>query len=240
MATCSTPDLGRIQKIGLFLADDCLSPIYGAGAGYIDDCPAAFTSTDNMDDGEDFTRRCADGSIKRFVKGIQSLQDIEVNADFHWVDPAWLALAGGATPIEHNGEIIGWSDCTRSQMNLIIVVWQEILGSDSCDPGAADNFSSSFVRVYPVKGARITEEGDPGAEDNYIRITGSTTDGHALGSGPLPLAMDPATGDPEWLTNCLPSGCHRFRFTGAVGPDVCGIFDTVAPPTPCIEESAAA
>ena len=35
MAACTTPDLGRIKKVGLFLADDCLNPIYGAAAGYL-------------------------------------------------------------------------------------------------------------------------------------------------------------------------------------------------------------
>lgn len=236
---CSSPDLGRVQKIGLFLADDCLSPVYGPSAGYIDDCPAAFSTTDNIDEGEDFTRRCANGSIKRFVKGEQSLQDIEVNVDLHWIDPAWLSGAGGATPIIHNGEVIGWSDCTRSSFNLIVVVWQEILGAEGCDPTTTDVGCNDFIRIYPVKGARITEEGDPGAEDNYIRVTGSTSDSHALGSGPLPLGCNPVTGEAEWLTDCLPTGCHRFRFVGAAAPDICGAMDTVAPDVPCIEESAA-
>lgn len=237
---CSTPDLGRIQKVGLFLADDCMAPIYGPSAGYIDDCPAAVSTTDNLDEGEDFTRRCANGTIKRFVKGKQSLQNIDVELDFHWLDPDWMSAAGGATPIEHNGEIIGWSDCTQSEMNLIVVVWQEILGADACDPTSTDVGCNSFIRIYPVKGARISEEGQPGAEDNYIRVSGSTTDSHALGSGPLPLGCDPVTGEAEWLTNCLPSGCHRFRFVGAEAPEICGALDTEAPPTPCVEESPAA
>lgn len=240
MVVCQTPDLGRIEAVGLFLADECMSPIYGPDAGYIDPCPAGVETTDNVDEGEDFTRRCANGSIKRFIKGTQSLQDIEVNVDFHWIDPSWLAMAGGATPIEHNGEIIGWSDCTKSEFNVIVVVWQEILGSDACDPTSTDVGCSGFLRIYPLKGARFTEEGTPGAEDNYIRLTGSTTDAHALGSGPIPLACDPTTGEAQWLTNCLPAGCHRFRFTGAGVPEVCGAMDTVAPPTPCIQESPVA
>lgn len=223
MAKCTTPDLGRIKKIGLFLADDCLNPIYGADAGYLDDCPAAFESSDNVDDGEEFTRRCSDGTIKRYIPGKKSLQSIEVNLDLHWLDPEWITTAGGATAVEHDGEIIGWGDGTSDAVNLILVVWQEILGE--CGAEA----TGDYVRIYPLKGARISEEGAPGSEDNYIRITGNTTDSHNLGYGPIPLAMDPITGDAEWLSEPLPDGQHRFRFVGAAAPDGCGAVTTVDP-----------
>lgn len=223
MGQCQTPDLGRIKKIGMFLADDCLNPIFGADAGYLDDCPANFESSDNVDDGQEFTRRCADGSIKRYIPGVKSLQSIEVNVDLHWLDPDWIAQAGGATAIEHNGEVIGWADGTSDRFNVIVIVWQEILGE------CGDTASGDFVRIYPVKGATITEEGTPGSEDNYVRITGETTDSHSLGLGPIPLALDPVTGDAEWLSEELPDGTHRFRFVGASAPDECGAVATVDP-----------
>lgn len=223
MAKCITPDLGRIKAVGLFLADDCLNPVYGANMGYIDDCPAGFESSDNVDDGEDFTRRCADGSIKRYVPGIKSLQSIEVNVDMHWIDPEWLANAGGATPIEHDGEVIGWADGTSDRFNLIVVVWQEILGE------CGDTATGDFVRIYPVKGAAITEEGTPGSEDNYVRITGETTDSNHLGLGPIPLALDAITGNAEWLSEELPDGDHRYRFIGAPAPTDCGAVTTTDP-----------
>lgn len=222
MATCTTPDLGRIKKIGLFLADDCLNPVYAADAGYLDDCPAAFETSDNADDGEDFTRRCADGSIKRYIPGVRSLQSIEVNVDLHWLDPAWISQAGAATGVSHNSEVIGWADGTSDRFNVIVVVWQEILGE--CGEVTGD-----FVRIYPVKGATITEEGAPGSEDNYVRINGMTTDSHNLGSGPLPLAMDSVSGDAEWISNPFEDGNHRFRFIGAPAPAGCGSIETTAP-----------
>lgn len=223
MAKCTTPDLGRIKKIGLFLADECLNPIYGADAGYLDDCPAAFETSDNIDDGEEFTRRCSDGSIKRYVPGVKSLQSIEVNVDMHWLDPEWIAAAGGATAIEHDGEVVGWADGTADRFNVIVVVWQEVLGE--CGGGVLGD----FVRIYPVKGARISEEGAPGSEDNYVRISGETTDSHNIGLGPIPLALDTLTGDAEWLTDELEDGTHRFRFIGAPAPEGCGSIATVDP-----------
>ena len=223
MAKCQTPDLGRIKKVGLFLADDCLNPVFGANAGYLDDCPAAVETSDNVDDGEEFTRRCTDGSIKRYIPGVKSLQSIEVNVDLHWLDPEWIAEAGGATAIEHASEVIGWADGTGDRFNVIVIIWQEILGE------CGDDATGDFVRIYPVKNATVTEEGTPGSEDNYVRITGETIDSHNLGYGPIPLAMDPVTGDAEWLSDELPDGTHRFRFVGAPAPEGCGSIATVDP-----------
>lgn len=223
MAECVTPDLGRIKKIGLFLADDCLNPVYGAAAGYLDDCPAGFETSDNVDDGEEFTRRCADGSIKRYIPGVKSLQSIEVNVDLHWLDSEWITTAGGATAIEHDGEVVGWADGTSDRVNVIVVVWQEILGECGGD------VTGDFVRIYPVKDAKVTEEGTPGAEDNYVRITGMTSNSNNVGLGPIPLALDTVSGDAEWLSEPLPGDQHRYRFTGAAAPVGCGSVATVDP-----------
>lgn len=223
MGICTTPDLGRIKKVGLFLADECLTPLYGADMGYLDDCPAAFETSDNVDDGEEFTRRCADGSIKRYIPGKKSLQSIEVNVDLHWLDPEWIANAGGATAIEHDSEVIGWADGVSDRFNVVVIVWQEILGE--CGGGVMGD----FVRIYPVKGATVTEEGTPGSEDNYVRITGMTSDSHNLGKGPIELALDSTTGDTEWLSDPLADGTHRFRFVGGAAPDGCGSYATVDP-----------
>lgn len=223
MVKCSTPDLGRIKKVGLFLANDCLAPIYAADAGYLDDCPAAVDTSDNKDDGEDFTRRCADGSIKVFIPGVKSLQSIEVNVDLHWLDPEWITAAGGAQAINHDSEVVGWADGVSDRFNVIVVIWQEILGECGAQ-GTGD-----FVRIYPLRGATITEEGTPGAEDNFVRITGTTTAGHNLGKGPVKLAFDAVTGTTEWLSEALPSGTHRFRFIGGPAPAGCGSMTTTAP-----------
>lgn len=230
MAVCVTPDLGRIKAVGLFLLDDCMAPVYGANSGYVDDCPAAVATSDNIDDGEDFTRRCADGSLKRYLPGIKSLQSIEVNLDFHWLDPTFVALAQGASPIVHDGDVVGWGDGTNDRFNVLVVVWQELLGDDVCTD---DQPCSDYVRMYPIQGARLTEDGDIGSEDNVIRLTGETVDYAQLGSGPIPLMCDGTTGDAEWPTTCFPSGEHRYRFIGGPVPADCGVMDTEEPDSPC-------
>lgn len=224
---CESPDLGRIKGVALALLDDCLAPIFGPDAIYFDDCPAQVETSDNVDDGEDFTRRCADGRLKVYRPGIRSLQSIEVNVDFHWLDPSWVAQAGGAVPIINNGETIGWGDTTNDALNVAVIIWQEILGDSACAEGGGN-----YVRIYPLKDARLSEEGSPGAEDNYIRLTGLTQDRHELGAGPLPLAAG-EDGEAEWLTNCIPQG-HRFRFVGGPMPEECGTIDSEEPPEECV------
>lgn len=229
-----TPDLGRIKAVGLFLLDDCLAPVYADSAGYWDDCPAGVEASDDIDDGEDFTRRCADGSIKRYLPGVKSLQDIEVNVDFHWLDPEWVAQAQGAEPIVFNGEVVGWSDGTTDRFNVLVVVVQEILGGDVC---ADDGSCNNYWRLYPIKGARITEDGDLGSEDNVIRLTGNTFASSNLGSGPIPMFCDPDTGEATWPDTCFTQNQHRYRFIGGPPPEVCGVIDTEEPVDPCTPAS---
>lgn len=232
---CETPDLGRIKSVMLFLLDDCMAPIYDDAAGYIDDCPAAVETSDNVDDGEPFTRRCANGQIKRFLPGEKSLESIEVNVDLHWVDSEWLSSTGAVTPIMHDGTVIGYGDGTRDKANILVVVVQEILGGDVCtddDAGCND-----YWRLYPLKGARVTEEGTVGAEDSFIRITGETVDTAQLGSGPIPMACDSITGAAEWISDCFPTGLHRYKFVGGPAPEGCGSYDTEAPLAPCTPAS---
>lgn len=233
---CDTPDLGRIKSVGLFLLDDCMAPVYAVGAGYIDDCPAAVEASDDIDDGEDFTRKCADGRTKRFLPGVKSLNSIEVNVDLHWLDSEWIAAAGGAEPILNNdGEVIGTGVSTNDSFNVLVVVWQEILGADIC-AGDTDT-CNDWIRMYPLKQARLTEDGDLGSEDNVFRITGNTVDSAQLGSGPIPLICDTADGTAVWPVNCFPSGQHAYRFTGGPAPEECGTIDTTEPDDPCTPAS---
>jgi hypothetical protein len=127
---CDTPDLGRIKAVLVFMLDDCMAPVYGDATGYIDDCPAAVTTSDNVDEGTPFTRRCSNGSIKRHLPGEKSLESIEVNVDLHYADAEWLSSTGAVTPIMHDGTVIGYGDGTNDKANLLVAVVQEILGGE--------------------------------------------------------------------------------------------------------------
>lgn len=224
------PILGRLKTAGIFILDDCMRPVYGEDTGYLDDCFGAFSSSDNMDEGESFTRRCADGTILYNEEGEQSLQSVEVNLDLNAEPPeSFLAEVGLVKPIMNGLTPIGFTRCTKASANLLIVVWQEILGADACDEGATEG--GWRVHLFPIRKARLTIEGDLGAEDSYMRITGTTSPEANLGQGPIPLLAGPTPpGTPIFPTDDM-IVCHHTILTSGVAapPDECGLIDTVAP-----------
>lgn len=226
---CS-PILGRLKAAAVFQLDDCMRPVYGPGTGYVDDCFAAFSSSDNMDEGTEFTRRCSDGTILYYEPGEQSLQSVEVNLDLNAEpDNEFLASLGMVNPVTSGtgiDNVIGFTRCTKGSANLLVVVWQEILGSEACVDDSADRWR---VHLFPLRKARLTLEGDLGAEDAYFRITGLTGSTANLGLGPIPLLSGP-DGEAIFPTNDM-DVCHHTVLTNGVAgpPDECGVIDTVAP-----------
>lgn len=232
MATCEYAVPGKIKAAGVFQLDDCMRPIYGTAAGYIDSCPAAIDTSDNMDEGETFTRRCADGTILYHEDGEQSLESVEVSLDLHAVPADWMSGVGLVEPVVNDGNVIGWTRCTKASANLLIAIWQEMRGGDACSTeGDANGWR---LHMFGVRNARLTLEGGIGAEDSYMRITGNTAGTADLGSGPIPLLAD-TDGDPVFPTNCM-SVCHHTVLDVGVAspPDVCGVIDTVEPTEACV------
>lgn len=219
--------LGKLKTAGIFQLDDCMRPIYGTNTGYLDDCFAAFSTSDNMDDGETFTRRCADGRILYHEDGEQSLQSVEVNLDLNAEpDDEFMANVGLVQPVMNGEDVIGWTRCTVASANLLIAVWQEVLGADACDE--EEGGGGWRLHLFPIKRARLTLEGDVGAEDGYMRITGTTSPEANLGLGPIPFL----SGEDEAV---FPENdlvvCHHTVLKNGVAapPEECGPIDTEEP-----------
>lgn len=227
---CS-PILGRLKTAAVFELDDCMRPVYGPDTGYVDDCFAAFSSSDNMDEGTEFTRRCADGTILYYEPGEQSLQSVEVNLDLNaepmtdFISRLGLVRAIGAT--DASSTPFGFTRTTKGSANLLVAVWQEVLGSEACVDEDSDQWR---VHLFPLRKARLTLEGDLGSEDSYFRITGVTATSANLGKGPIPLLRDPVTGDPIFPTNDLDVAHHTVLTSGVAAPPTeCGVIATEAP-----------
>lgn len=221
------PILGRLKSAAVFRLDDCMRPIYGADAGYVDDCFAAFSTSDNMDEGTSFTRTCADGRVLYHDDGEQSLQSVEVNLDLNAEpDDEWMAGVGLVEPVENDGRVIGWTRCTRASANLLIAVWQEVLGSEAC--AEEDSEGGWRLHLYPIKNARLTFEGDIGSEDGYVRITGRTVAEADIGRGPIPFLAG-AEG-PEFPMDNL-GVCHHTVLKRDIAPPPieCGVIPAIAP-----------
>lgn len=212
-----TEVLGRLLSVAVFRLDDCMRPIYGIGAGFLDDCFGAFTSSDNMDEGESFTRRCANGRILYHDDGEQSLQSVTVELDLNSEpDIPWLIDVGLVQGVTNAGQDIGYTRCTSSRANLLIVLWQEVIGGDGCEDEAAGG--GFRVHLYPLRNARLTFEGDLGAEDSYVRIAGNTAAKAELGRGPIPLLAGSVGGTNEVqsvaITGAPTGGTFTLSFGG--------------------------
>lgn len=219
--------LGRLKSAAVFRLDECMRPVYDPEGGIVDDCFAQFETSDNMDEGESFTRRCADGTILYHEDGEQSLQSVEVNLDLNAEpDDDWMAAVGLVEPVMSGSDIIGWTRCTRASANLLIAVWQEVLGADACDE--EEGGGGWRLHLFPIKNARITFEGSIGAEDGYVRITGTTVPEANLGLGPLPFLQ--GVDGPVFPENDLVVCHHTVLKNGvAAPPEDCGVVPTADP-----------
>lgn len=234
MAGC-VPVYGRLLSVALFELDECMAPVYETNSGYVDPCFAAFSSSDNMDDGEAFTRKCASGATLYHEDGKSTLQSVQVELDLN-AEPAkeFMTKVGLVEEIAsgtgENKVAVGWTRVVNAEANLLLTLWQEVLGSDACADGGEKSYR---LHMYPLKGARLTTEGDMGSQDSYMRITGTTVANAALGQGPYPFlsgeSSDEFFGEDELngVTH------HAVLDVGVAGPpEDCGVITLTAPVSP--------
>lgn len=223
---CTYPALGRFKNLALVLADDCGRAIGGPDSAWVEQCPGALDFTDDIDEGNDFERRCADDSIFVSIPGKKSLKGIDVNIDLHGLAPEFAAQLGG-TPVMQGADIVGWDDCISGEGNLQAYIWQDVAGGSACDPNASER--QFLLTIFPwLSEVRITRQGTFGAADSFIRITGRSRTGHGFGLGGLPV-MDDGAGNPECMEQEISQACtRRTILTTLPPPEECG-FITVTP-----------
>lgn len=232
MAGC-VPVYGRLLSAALFLLDECMAPIYEQNAGYVDDCFAAFSTSDNLDEGEAFTRKCANGSTLYHEDGKTTLQSVQVELDLNAEPAKAFMLKAGLAEGVTKGQAttaVGWTRSAEANANLLLAVWQEVLGGSTCEGGER----SYRIHLYPLKNARLTTEGELGSQDSYMRVTGSTIADAALGAGPYPFLQD-EDGEPLFFdaTDLDAVGHHTvLDVDAAPPPSTCGVITLTAPPVP--------
>jgi hypothetical protein len=224
---CNYPILGKFKAVALVLADDCGKPIGGPGTGWMEHCPAAFTPAEDVNEGDSFTRECADGSILVDVPGVNTLLGVDVELDLHGASPEFISMASGSTPVTQNGTIVGWDDCKDGHGSLNMYLWREIVGESACDPETGK--PQYLLDIYPwVDQVRITDEGTYGGSDGFIRVSGRSRTGHLFGTGGLEVFEDD-TEAPECMEDPIPPSCMRRRvITTLAPPEVCGLLDVEA------------
>lgn len=232
---CELITPGPQQGVALFSVDTCWNPIYGTDAGYFDNCAlvgetAPVTATTR----EEFLSTCPNGDVRAYVPSREVTTTTDVTLNFKWLPIEFLASSGATNPIMFNGEVVGYSDCDNA-VNLIAVVYQELLGNDAC--GGGEQGASSVVTVYALRDSRISENGTKGSSDFNYSIIGKAVSAN-IGSGPIPLFFD--SGDPDeaaWPEDCIEVCAKGAVFKAFGPPDECGLITTVEPDDPCVTGS---
>lgn len=232
---CELITPGPVQGVGLFAVDECYNPVYGTDAGYFDNCATVgAVEPQTADTREEFLKTCPNGDIRAYVPARTVVTTTDVTFNFAWLPIEFLAIVGAVEPVTFNGETVGYSDCD-AQINLLAIVWQELLGNDAC--GGGEQGASSLATAYVLRDVRIASDGDFGTSGFNYTLTGRTVTAN-IGSGPIPLFFD--SEDPEaaaWPTDCIPV-CRKGTPFKAFGPPAdCGIIDTEAPEDECVTAS---
>jgi hypothetical protein len=232
---CELVTPGPVQKIGLFAVDECYNPIYGVDGGYIDDCATVGAVEPQTEDTRtEFLKACPNGDIRAYVPARTVTKSTDVTFNFAWLPVEWLAAAGAVTPIMFNGETVGYSDCDQA-VNLIAVIWQELLGNEACGGGTVG--ASSIATVYALRDVRFSSDGDVGTSAFNYTVIGKAVRAN-IGSGPIPLFFDEGDPDePAWPDDCIEVCAKGAVFKAAAPPVECGTVTTVEPETPCVTAS---
>jgi hypothetical protein len=233
---CELLTPGPIQGVALFAVEDnCYTPVYGDDAGYFDSCatvnsivPVVATSR------PEFAKYCPNGNVRAYVPERQVVTTSDVILNYPWLPAEFLATVGAFNPIMFNGEVVGGSP-TGEAVNLLALVWQELIGDDACTGIAG---APSLVTPLALRDARFASDGDFGTSGFNYTIVAKTVDAN-IGSGPIPLFWDEGdTSEAAWPTDCIEitkDGQTRFKAFGP--PEVCGVIDTVAPEDACVVAS---
>lgn len=232
---CELVTPGPQQGVMLFAVDSCFNPVYGTDAAYFDNC-AMVGSIDpqTTDTREEFLKACPNGDIRAYVPARTVTTTTDVQFNFAWLPVEWLATVGAVNPIVFNGETVGYSDCDQA-IKLGALVFQELLGSDSCGGGEVGPLS--IVTAYALRDVRFSSDGDVGTSDFNYTVVGKTVSAN-IGSGPVPLFYD--SGDPEtaaWPEDCIEVCAKGAVFKAFGPPDECGTIDTEAPEDACVTAS---
>lgn len=232
---CDLVTPGPVQGVALFSVDECYNPVYGTDAGYYDDCATVgAVEPQTADTREEFLKTCPNGDIRAYVPARTVTTTTDVTFNFAWLPVEWLAAAGVVEPITFNGETVGYSDCDNA-VNLLALVYQELLGSDSC--GGGEVGAQSIVTAYALRDVRISSDGDVGTSGFNYTIIGKAVSAN-IGSGPIPLFYD--SGDPDeaaWPEDCIEVCAKGAVFKSFGPPAECGVITTVEPEDSCVTAS---
>lgn len=219
---CAKPLQGETLRVTLL--DECGNPEYGDAAYAVSDGYVEAVLTPEVEDGEDFFQRGANGNVIISQRSKPTLRWYTVSIQFQEVDPELFAIVTGLPPyLDDQGNTIGFA-VTESRFataNFALEVWMGN-AEEECLPGDPYPFYGYNLLPWVVEGALME---DITITNGMITFTvvGRTRKGTPWGVGPYDVVRD-AAGEPAPLFEPIETDTHHLPIWTQLAPPeaVCG------------------
>lgn len=123
---------GRVVR--LTRLDVCGFPVVGPASVVVSKGFITVTLTEEVEDGEEISQKNAWGEYEIQEKDDDILKWVTTAIEFSEVHPDVMEIVGGATPVIHDGNTVGWTRGPNAAKRAFAVeVWTKKAGVDACE-----------------------------------------------------------------------------------------------------------
>jgi hypothetical protein len=213
---CAKPLQGETLRVTRL--DDCGNPEFGACAYAVSDGYVSATITPNVEDGERFLQRNANGRAIINQRSAPALNWYDVTMVFQEVDPELFTIITGLQPyMDDQDRVIGFpvTESDYATANFALELWMGN-AEEECLPGSPLPFFGYNLLPWVTEGALSD---DIAITNDLITFTvvGRTRKGTPWGVGPYDVVVDQG-GDPSPLFTAIPSDTHHLPIWTQLAP----------------------
>jgi len=213
---CARPLQG--ETIRVTRLDECGNPEYGDCAYAVSDGYVELVMTPNVEEGERFLQRNANGIAIVNQRGRPSLNWYDVTIQFAEVDPELFTIVTGLEPYEDDqGRVIGFPVTEEhfATANFALEAWMGN-AEEVCLPGDPLPFYGYNLLPWVVEGA-LAEDITITNDLITFTVAGRTRKGTPWGVGPYDVVID-ETETPSPLFTAIPDDTHHLPIWTQLAP----------------------
>jgi len=213
---CARPLQG--ETIRVTRLDECGNPEYGDCAYAVSDGFVELVMTPNVEEGERFLQRGANGRAIVNQRGAPSLNWYDVSIQFAEVDPELFTIVTGLTAYEDDqGRVIGFpvTESDFATANFALEAWMGN-AEEVCLPGDPLPFYGYNLLPWVVEGA-LGEDITITNDLITFTVVGRTRKGTPWGVGPYDVVID-ETETPSPLFTAIPDDTHHLPIWTQLAP----------------------